>query len=226
MDIIRLKPTGSTAFYHGTFDEHAFNLLASPAPLLKSLLTRLAPHGANLNSLRIETTALPDANITCSLLELNTAVRVRLDRVSIDFLKLSETGIDVAATILAATWGAVGDASGPAPHQHLVNLIVQCQAENASYRELAGRFVSIPSELPPGSDAGFVFYTPKDESRGEVGGSIVMERLTNPPEAGASLKVNVQLEAGKVGADLVVDRVKEYLHQQLKALDIELQEAD
>lgn len=89
-----LKSLRSEVHYRGNYAENAFALLAAPTPLYRSLLKHLSVFGATLQNFKIETPSLADSHVSCTLLDLNTAIRARLDRFEIDCWRLHEIGTD------------------------------------------------------------------------------------------------------------------------------------
>jgi len=71
-------------------------VVGAPVPLYKSLVKHLGQFGGALQNLSFESLTLANTHISCGLPELNVAIRVRIDRVEIDFWRLHEISADVA----------------------------------------------------------------------------------------------------------------------------------
>src|SRR5690349_10590187 len=94
-----LAPIRSEARYRGAFAGIAFDLLATPLPLVKRLFKDLGPYGLSIRDIKLETPTLGDAHLDCVLNEINCVARMYLDRLEIDYLKLHEIGTEVATRV-------------------------------------------------------------------------------------------------------------------------------
>jgi hypothetical protein len=77
-----IKPVASDAVYTGRFAEMHFELLANPIPIYRSLLKHLSQYKVTLDSLRIDTSVLSSAAVTCNLFAADVTVIVRIERAS------------------------------------------------------------------------------------------------------------------------------------------------
>ena len=223
MDKILLKPMRSEVHYQGPFADLAFGLLANPIPLYQNLLKHLGKYGATLNTLKYDATVLSDANVNCSLLELSTIIRVRLDRLEVTFLKLYEVGEEIANQILLDSWAAVHETEASVVVvEHGVMINVYTQILDASYDTVIRRYVTTPPTLGEKTHAGVVFYLPEDSAKGEKQGSVVLDRLTGQ-EQHLVLKVSAAFDAKQVPFNTLDQRIDEYVTRHLDYLGLALE---
>ncbi|MFQ5853694.1 MAG: hypothetical protein ACE5JU_24310 [Candidatus Binatia bacterium] len=222
MDKILLKPIRSDAIYHGRFAELAFELLATPVPVYQSLLKHLGKYGANLNNLKYDATVISEANINCYFLDFNAMIRVRLDRLEVNFFRLHEIGEEIAKNIILDSWTAVHETEPSIEVvEHAVSINCDTQIEGTSYNAVIQRYVSIPPALGEKTRAGVGFYPPAGLVKGERDGSVVLDRLIGQ-EQGAVLKINMTFDAKQVRFDSLAQRIDEYVTGQLDRLGLKL----
>jgi hypothetical protein len=89
---LKLRTVRSEVHYRGGYADNAFDLLASPTPLYRSLLKHLNVFGATLQNFKAETPSLADTHLSCVLLDINTAIRIRLDRLGLTQKQLHRLG--------------------------------------------------------------------------------------------------------------------------------------
>jgi len=88
---VTLKPIRSELHYRGEIiANNAFELLTTLVLLYRSLLKQLGQFGATLQSIKWESPTLADSHVVCGLVDMNVAVRVRIDRIEIDFWRLHD----------------------------------------------------------------------------------------------------------------------------------------
>lgn len=222
MDIVLLKPTRSDVLYQGQFAELIFETLANPAPLYRNLLKHLGKYGANLSSLRFDAAVLAEATLSCSLLQLNTFVQVRLDRLEVNFLKLHEVGEEAASQILLASWAALHETQASISiAQHVITINVNTVIQGTPYDRIIKEYVVVPQTLGENTGAGVAFYSPEQPGTGERWGSFVLDRLEGQKD-GLALKVKVIFDAGQVPFSALRERANQYLNRQLQSLGLEL----
>jgi hypothetical protein len=61
---LTLKPLRSNVHYRGNFKENAWGTADRTSPLYRSMLKHLGPFGATLQSFKIDTASLADANVS------------------------------------------------------------------------------------------------------------------------------------------------------------------
>jgi hypothetical protein len=219
MTAILLKPERSDALYQGFYSDLAFNLLANPVPLYRNFLKQLGKFGANLNGLRIDTTTLAEANLSCYLQELNVFVVCRIDRVDVTCAKLHELSPDIAGQLLTDTWAAVHDSDDSlCIARHVVTTNIYNQIVGITYDEIVSRFVKAPDGISGKHQAGVVFYLSDDYGEG----SIVLDRLPGQKQ-GLIIKLNVGFDANKLALADLVNHTQIYLDGRLNSLGLELE---
>ncbi|MFQ5802814.1 MAG: hypothetical protein ACE5JQ_07985 [Candidatus Methylomirabilales bacterium] len=226
MDKISLTPVTSEAQYEGRFTDFRFALLANPIPVYQSLLKHLAGDGATLDSLKLEATTLSTANISCSLVSLNTTVKVLIDRFEVSFLRLHEIGEQRAVSVLLKSWGALKEIDPSLVlAEHVVLTTVCGLIKDVRYDTLMQRYVAAASVLGDNTKAGVVFYLPEDEAIGQRAGSIVLDRLGTHEQA-VILKLNTGFSAKQVPLEALPQRFDEYVTNNLDRLGIMLNRED
>ncbi len=222
MDKILLRPIQSDATYHGRFADLAFGPLASPIAVYKNLLKHLGKYGASLQDLKIDATVLSEANISCYIPNLGTLITLRLDRLLVNFVKLHEIGEELAKNVVLDSWKAVRESDESievAQHEVLIQLLTQI--EGAPYDTLIKRYLTPVLAPAEKANAGVVFYSAANSSKGELSGSIVLDRWVGQ-EQGLLLKVGVVFDAKHVSFDALYQRIDEYLTGQLDRLGLKL----
>src|SRR5438105_4076229 len=110
-DHLTLKPIRSELQYRGNYRDNAYEFLITPVPLYRSLLKHLGQFGATLQSVKWEGQTVADSHVSCGLVEMNVLIRVRIDRLEIEFWRTQEIGAGVANRIMLATWAAIREAN-------------------------------------------------------------------------------------------------------------------
>ena len=155
-----LKSIRSEVHYQGTYADNAFGLLSAPIPLYRSLLKHLSLFGATFQNFRLETPNLADCHIVVALPDLNSTIRISLDRFELDRWKLQEVGTETAHRIALATWAAIREADDSIQLSgHMVDLNIFAEIQGRNYRDLMAQYVKTPEELGV-MDLGVAFYTP------------------------------------------------------------------
>jgi hypothetical protein len=183
-------------------------------------------YGALLCGLRYDAPNLPDANISCSLSELNTVVRLRLDRFEVIFSTFHEVGGKIAQDILREGWAALHEVDASIEVvEHRIALNIATQVPGPSYDAVMSRYVSAPTALGERSRAGVLFSLPEDVARGERQGSILLAHFTGQ-EQDLLLRVNLILDAKQVPFSDLPERIKEYLTRYLGHLGLVLDQEE
>jgi len=215
---IVLKPIRSDLHYRGLYDEIAFELLTTPAPLYRSLLNHLGPFGATTQSLKFESPSISDSNATCTLADLNAAIRIRLERMEIDFWKLHEISADTANQIVQGAWKAIIDTRSVGMTSQVVELNVVTEIQGASYSALMKRYVMIPEALGP-VDAGVAFYA-RPVPEGEAWSNVVLDRIFGQ-DGQLVVKMTMGMPSTKVGLDQLAVAVTETINTTFHNLGLE-----
>ena len=211
MDKILLRPILSVAHYYGRFADLAFGPLANPIPVYKTLLKYIGKYGATLKDLKIDTTSLSEANISCYVLDLHTMITLRLDRIQVSFFKLHEIGEETARTIVLNSCTAVREVDASiefAEHEVLIESLTQI--EGAPYDTVIQRYINTQTARGEKVHAGVIFYSASDPAKGENRGSLVLDRWVGQ-EQGLLLKVSVVFDAKQVSLDALYQRIDDYL---------------
>lgn len=202
--------------------EFAFDSLASPIPLYRNLFKYLEKYGLTLRDIQADVSTLAAANLQCSLLDLNTQLRVKLDGFDLSFVRLHEIGETVAEQVLRDSWAALYESdSSFAIADHNLTLHIQTEIARLSYDELMRNFVQAPARLKQGSQAGVVFYFPIEAVEAPGEGSIVLDRAVGQKNH-LLLKVNVAFDAKAVHVNDVLEETKRYTTNALAKLDLDL----
>jgi hypothetical protein len=174
-----LTPLQSEVQYRGSYSEPLLDLVSDFLPLLKRLLQRLTPFGVSFKTTRIDGIPAGEAHLAFSNPDLNFTGRVFLDRFELLFPRFHEVGQDLAEKILSAVWAALSEivpSASLASHWVFLNFTAEIGGSE-SYRSLLQRFVAAPPTLPPGADAGVVFYWPADPEVGLTAASVVVDKI-------------------------------------------------
>lgn len=222
MDKILLKPERSDAIYQGFFADMAFEVVANPIPLYRNFLGHLGKYGANLGTLRADVLVLQDANVNCYLQELSTFVRMRLDRLEINFLKLHEVGPEAAGKIVSDAWAAVQKTDKSVKIiRHSVAVNIQTHIAGTVYDELMAQYAKTPGALGRNTQAGVVFYLPETKGNGFEGGSIVLDRVPGQKQS-IILKLSLMF-ARQVAIRELAQQTEKHLARYLGGLGLQLE---
>lgn len=163
----------SAALYIATFQEPAFALLGNPAVLFGSLLKHLAPFGARLEFLSMDTSSLPGAYVSCRI-SADLVARVKVDGLEV-FAKPSDLGTEGVQAFAESAWSAVAasEANLRIVKQE-VTLNLWGRLEGRTFREF------IPSLVNPIRGASFDGMMPELEWRGSDGAIAVEESRDDP----------------------------------------------
>lgn len=192
-----LQPLQSEIHYQGGYAENPFALLAAPAPLYQSLLKHLGVLGATLRNLKIETPNFADSHISCTLADLHTEIRVRLDRFDVDCWKTHEIGAETAERIVLATWTAIHEADDSIKLvSHKVDLNILAEIQGGTCWDLLAQYVRTPQPLGI-MDLGVAFYTRPIQNNQEPWINIVPDRVFRQDNR-ILIKLTVGYDAGAV----------------------------
>lgn len=218
---LTLRPLRSDVHYRGNFKENAWGLLTAPAPLYRSMLKHLGPFGGTLQSLKIDTASLADANLSCTLLELNTAIRIRLDRFEYDCWKLNEVGAEGAQRLLCAIWAAIHEADDSMELvTHIVDLNIVAEVAGGTSTELLRRYLQIPESLRD-MDAGVALYTRPVKSESETWINLVLDRVFKEDNH-ILVKTTVGCAASEVQIDGISQAAEDQVTRVLDGLGLRL----
>lgn len=224
MDLLVLKPIKSEIQYLGEFSELAFDMLSAPIPLYKSLLKNLGKYGATTKDLNIYTMEISEANVSCPLVSLDALVRVRLDKLEVNFLDLGKIGQELASEVLVDVYEALQNAdSSISVSYHTISIKTQAQGVNATYLDLIRKFISSPPSLSEQTTGGVAFYLVDDQPKGVTGGSIIIDRSTLYEE-GVYISITANFDASLVPIKSVREKVTEYHAFCLEHLNIKFEE--
>jgi len=218
------RPFQSEIQYQGQYTDLAFDLFAAPSPVYRNLLKFLGRYGTTLRDLRVDTSTVADANISCTLLNLSTAVRYYLDRLEITIAKLHEIGDEAAMQLGLDAWAAL-QASDPkiSLARHGITLAFHGDLVKGTVEELMRQYVTPPKALGDKTTSAVLFYL-RDRGEGEEGGSIFLDRSL-VKDGALYLKLNLVLNATQVPLEKVRDRVDEFIATVLAQMGIEVERA-
>ena len=222
MDKVALKPTESNAQYRSTYATVALDLITEAVSLSKNVLKHLSKFGLNLAGLRLDGPTFADVNLNFGIPQLGVSGQVRLDRLEINFWKLGEVGAEVANQILLSCWTALHETE---PNielvTHHVSLNAFTQIQDASYRQVIERYVSIPAALSEKVDAGVAFYLSADPSSGLQDLKLIVDRLIGQ-ERSLLIKMNAQFDAKLVPVGKLAEQVNDCMIKHLDHLGLSL----
>lgn len=206
-----LKPIRSELHYRGAFGESAFELLEPPVPLYKSLVKHLGQFGGALQNLSFESLTLANTHISCGLPELNVAIRVRIDRVEIDFWRLHEISADVAHRIVLATLAAVREADDTVDvASHFVDIAAIAETQGVDCAALMSRYVVAPEPLGV-VDTGVGFYS-RPVQEGQRWVNLVLDRVFGHDD-----QVSVKVTMGIPAVEAALDALAVYVDNLINA---------
>ncbi len=216
-----LKPISADLRYHGNFTDTAFELLAYPVPLYRSLLRHLAVHGLTTAQLKYEGASVADTAVTCSLLAYSAWINVRLTNLEVQFLRLRDLDLKRASDILLGAHAAFQEVKGNLEiKEHVVFFSSITELGALDYPSAIRRYVLFPPELSAASGA-VGFYLPADESTGQRGEVILDAVGSNRSQL--ALRVNMTFDSGKVSAVDLPRRIQEFIASRLGILGLALE---
>jgi hypothetical protein len=214
------KPKEGAAQYSGTFAAPAFRLFTGATTLSfhENLFAALAPFGARIDNLKVESGANP--SITYELFPISGMVRIALDKIEIFFYSLSQVGVERARQLAVACWGAIHSAhDGIALAKHTLTVSYQFDLGSEGYKTLLETYVNSPKSLPPGTEPGIVFYFPPT---GEIeeGSSIVLDRLS---PGTLNLRVVMAVNGTKIAPEAMPDYADKHILGLIAKLGLEVE---
>ena len=216
---LALKSLRSEVHYRGNYAENAFDLLAAPTPLYKSLLKQLGDFGANLQDLKVETPTLADTHINCSLPDLSTSIRVRLDRLEIDCWRLNEIGTETAERIVLKGWAAIREADATLQLlSHRVDVNVLAEVQNGTAADVLGHYVRTPEPLNA-MDLGVAFYSRPIQRNEDLWTNIVLDRVFKEDRQ-LTIKMTVGCDAAMEPLDRLASTVLSQIGRALGGLGL------
>ena len=214
-----LKSLRSDVHYRGNYTENAFELLAAPTPLYRSLLKHLGVFGATFQNFKVETPSLADSHISCSLPDLNTAIRIRLDRFEIDCWRLHEIGTETAHRIVLAGWAAIHEADAAMKVMaHVVDLNILAEVRGGTAADVLRQYVQTPDPLGV-MDVGVAFYTRPIQKNEEPWINIVLDRVFRE-DSQLVIKTTVGCDAAAVPLDSIALAVENQTNRTLDGLGL------
>src|SRR5438132_7274212 len=134
--------------YSGTFPKPLLSLMSKLPELSEALFEALSPYGIVFNSLRVEGTNLPEANLTYSFFNYAALVRVKLDRFEMNFFRLHEIGGEVANRAFVDAWRAMEKVvPGIRLAEHSVTATAFLAFPQSSLSEVALKFIQPPESF-------------------------------------------------------------------------------
>lgn len=223
MEKTLLRPLRSDVLYQGQLKAFAWGLFSQPISLYNSLIKHVGKYGVGLKDLKYDSTTLVDANITAFLLDLNTTLRIRLDRLETNFFRLHNIGADVANQMLLDFYAAVQEADPSVEvSQHTLALTVETQVLGTTHRELMQRYFNLPTALRDKTQPGLALYFGADPDQGIQEASLVLDRIP-AQEQGLLVKVTAKFDAQQVIIKMLGQRAEEYVTQRLSDLGLALE---
>ena len=174
------------------------------------------------NSLRVEGTNLPEANLTYSFFNYAALVRVKLDRFEMNFFRLHEIGGEVANRAFVDAWRAMEKVvPGIRLAEHSVTATAFLAFPQSSLSEVALKFIQ-PPESFAGAVSGMAFYLPNKSPRRAT--SVVLDRPADGSD-GAFFKLTTIFDAAQIRYDAVATATDSLLKECLGALGLDLEES-
>ena len=132
----------SFALYTARFAEPAFSLIGNPATLFGNLLKHLAPFGAELSSLSMDATSLPNAFVSCAITG-DLIARVRVDGVEV-YAKPSDLGTESVRAFAEAALAAVHETDpGRAFLAHEITLTMRGRLNGLTYQDFVSMLMTV-----------------------------------------------------------------------------------
>ncbi len=219
-----LRPFQASLQYRGQYTEPAFDLFANPIPVYRNLLKSLEKYGAHLQDLRYDAPTLTEANITCSLLDLSTDIRFRLDKWEVTFSALHEIGNEAAMQIGLDAWAAL-QASDPSVKliRHEMNFAFHADLVKGTPEDVMRQYVTPPQALGEKTTSAIFFYL-KGRGEGEESGDILLYHSV-VKEGALYLRFNVVYDTTKVPLERLRERADEFVMTRLQQLGLEVEQA-
>ncbi len=216
------RPFLSEIQYKGQYSDVAFDLFATPLPVYRNLLKFLGKYGATLRDLRYDTLTLPDANISCTLLDLKTMIRFYLDRVEVTITNLHEVGAEAAMQLGLDAYAAL-QASDPkiSLAKHGVTLQFHAELVKGTVEEVIGQYVTPPKAFSGKTMSGASFHL-RDQGKDEEGASILIEPSLVKNGA-LFLRLSLALNATDVPLEKLRDRMAGFVTTALGHMGLEVE---
>jgi hypothetical protein len=205
--------------YTGHFEDHAFGLLVTPVPVYQNLLKVLRKYGATLRDLRFDAPTVADANISCTLLDLNTHIRFYVDRFEVLIAKMHEIGDDTAEMLVLVAWKALQASNLEIKLiRHGLTLEAHADLVKGTVEDVIKQYVTPPQNLADKVRSAVAFYLKGWDSNQEEG-SIFLDRSTVRDEA-LYVKMSLVLSAHHVPIEQVRGRVDKLIVTALEDLGL------
>jgi len=216
------KPQQGSADYSAKFTVPAFGLLEKSTALSKEFFAALHLYGARLEDLRIE--GQNTGNVTLALHSFtpsNFIARLRLDSLQITFHSLETIGPENAKQLVLDCWRAIHEIDNSVePERHTIITAYQFAVSTGDYKTILSNFTKMPKGLPAGAHGAVAFYLPGGSEIGDVGGAIVLDRMTNGE---LNLRITMNVDGKATPTSELSGYVETYINKILSALDIEVE---
>lgn len=87
---LTVRPVQSQLHWHGQFAAPAFGALSDPNLAYAALYRAVQPYGATLDSIKVDFSNFPQAEVRCDFPDYGVVLRLGLERIELGFLKLME----------------------------------------------------------------------------------------------------------------------------------------
>lgn len=217
------KATEGSVWYQGKFESPVFKLWESHAALAERLYHVLKDFGATSQDFTIEGSA-GSSTLVYTVLKSNLIVRIKLDGFEVTFHSINSVGAENATKIGIGCWQAIRDSNNETNLlQHELTIAFQFRVEANQYKEIIESFVTVPKSLPPGTLPGIAFYIPTGQHIGDLGGSIVLDRLTAGPDLYLTVRVGMMIDAKQVTMPSIAKYIDDYVEHALSKIGIEIE---
>lgn len=222
METALLNPIEASIQYQGQFVNPAFSLFRNRYSLFGNLFHAFEKYGVSLRDLKAEAPDLAGAQISCSLLNFNVAVKIKIDILDISITNLAAVSEERAYQIVIDTWKATNLSDESVQiGQHAVTISSHYNLPKISYQELLERYVRKQENLQPQTESGVVFYLVPDSEKGINGGTIVLDRSVLG-SGRLFLKAAVIFDASMVSIENLRSSFENFHSSHLAALGLEI----
>ena len=219
-----LRPFQGSLQYQGQFANPAFDLFVNPIPVYQNLLKFLGEYGATLQDLKYDAPTLTEATITCSLLDLSTIIKFRLEMCEVVFSKYHELGDEHAMRIGLGAWAAL-QACDPSVNliRHKIISAFHADLVKGTLEDVMRQYVPAPQVLGEKTTSAVFFYL-KGRGEGEESGNILLHHSV-VKEGALYLSFEMGYDATQVSLEKLSERADEFVKTRLQQLGLEVEQA-
>jgi hypothetical protein len=220
--MIQLRVRRSELTYEGELSPPVPALIDGPGRLAVDLVAKFDHLGLSLADLTIDDGEPEDRGLTCELEKLEARVSLRADWLEVCFSAIEKTGDDRAADTIRRLWQVLS-AAAPATSvkSHSVHFEIDCEALGGTYQQSLDSLCRAPGGLPSGTETAVVYYLPREDGRGYLDSSIVLNRSAEV-DGGVLLAATFVFDGNMFASDAAISLARTRLQDLLSRLEVRL----